>query len=76
MSISDEAAAWLAKESYDPAYGARPVHRTLQRLVLAPLATTILAGEVLPGQHLHIEYLADEGLAFNAEGAAAAAATK
>jgi ATP-dependent Clp protease ATP-binding subunit ClpB len=73
MSISDEAAAWLAKESYDPAYGARPVHRTLQRLVLAPLATTILAGEVLPGQHLHIDYLADEGLAFHAEGAAAAA---
>jgi len=40
------------------------------------LATTILAGEVLPGQHLQIEYLADEGLAFHAEGAAAAAATK
>jgi len=76
MTISDEAAAWLAQESYDPAYGARPVHRTLQRLVLAPLATTILAGEVVPGQHLHIEYLADQGLAFHAEGIAAAAATK
>src|SRR5262252_3246016 len=67
MSISEEAAAWLAKESYDPAYGARPVHRTLQRLVLAPLATTILAGEVLPGQSLRIRYTAEEGLAFQVE---------
>lgn len=72
LSVAPEALSFLARESYDPAYGARPVHRTLQRLVLAPLATTILAGEVLPGQSLRIEYLAEEGLAFHAENAAAA----
>lgn len=70
LSISDEAIAHLARESYDPAYGARPVHRTLQRLVLAPLATTILAGEVLPGQSLSIRYTAQEGLALQVENAA------
>jgi ATP-dependent Clp protease ATP-binding subunit ClpB len=72
LSVSEDAIAYLARESYDPAYGARPVHRTLQRLVLAPLATVVLAGEVLPGQTLRIEYLAEEGLAFHAEYAAAA----
>ena len=72
LSVSEDAISFLANESYDPAYGARPVHRTLQRLVLAPLATTILAGEVLPGQSLRIECLAEEGLAFHAEDAAAA----
>jgi ATP-dependent Clp protease ATP-binding subunit ClpB len=72
LTVSDEAVVYLAKESYDPAYGARPVHRTLQRLVLAPLATTILAGEVLPGQSLRITYLAEHGIAFHAEDIAAA----
>ncbi len=72
LVISDEAVVYLARESYDPAYGARPVHRTLQRLVLAPLATTILAGEVLPGQSLRIAYLDDQGLAFHAEDIATA----
>jgi len=72
LSVSDEAIAHLAREAYDPAYGARPVHRTLQRLVLAPLATTILAGEVLPGQSLCIRYTAEEGLAFQVESAPAA----
>jgi ATP-dependent Clp protease ATP-binding subunit ClpB len=73
LSVADETIAWLAKESYDPAYGARPVHRTLQRLVLAPLALAILAGEVVPGQRLRMEYLAGEGLAFHSEGAVAVA---
>jgi ATP-dependent Clp protease ATP-binding subunit ClpB len=74
ITISKEALAYLAKESYDPAYGARPVHRTLQQIVLAPLATSILAGEVLPGQMLAIGCLENEGLTFTVEGADAAAA--
>jgi ATP-dependent Clp protease ATP-binding subunit ClpB len=72
LTVSDEAVVYLANESYDPTYGARPVHRTLQRLVLGPLATTILAGEVLPGQSLRVEYAADEGLAFHVEDTIAA----
>jgi ATP-dependent Clp protease ATP-binding subunit ClpB len=74
ITISKEALAYLAKESYDPAYGARPVHRTLQQIVLAPLATSILAGEVIAGQTLAIGYLENEGLSFTVEGADAAAA--
>jgi len=76
ITISKEALAYLAKESYDPAYGARPVHRTLQQIVLAPLATSILAGEVIAGQTLAIGYLENEGLSFTVEGSDAAAAAR
>jgi ATP-dependent Clp protease ATP-binding subunit ClpB len=75
LSVTHEALAYLAEQSYDPAYGARPVHRTLQRLVLAPLATCILAGEVNGGQSLRIGYMAEEGLTFSVENIAAAAAS-
>lgn len=74
LTLSAEALAYLAKESYDPAYGARPVHRTLQQLLLAPLATSILAGEVGSGQTLAISYVEGEGLTFGVEGTGAVAA--
>ena len=70
LSISEEALTYLARESYDPAYGARPVHRTLQQLVLAPLATAVLGGEVLAKQSLTIHYIEEEGLTFAVEDAA------
>ncbi|HLW86636.1 MAG TPA: AAA family ATPase [Candidatus Sulfotelmatobacter sp.] len=73
LEVSPEAVAYLAKESYDPAYGARPVGRTMQQLVLSPLATAILGGDVLPKQTLRIDYSEAEGLSFAAkEGAVAA----
>jgi ATP-dependent Clp protease ATP-binding subunit ClpB len=73
LLVSPDAVAYLAKESYDPAYGARPVGRTMQRLVLSPLATALLAGEVLPDQVLHIGYSEADGLTFSVGEAAAAA---
>jgi hypothetical protein len=42
-------------EGYDPAYGARPLRRTLQRLVQDALAMQILAGTVLPGDHVIVD---------------------
>jgi ATP-dependent Clp protease ATP-binding subunit ClpB len=70
LSLTQQALEYLAKESYDPAYGARPVGRTLQQLVLAPLATTLLADEVSAGQAVRIGYVEEEGLIFTAvEGA-------
>lgn len=38
LQVSDEAAKWLVQTGYDPAYGARPLKRTLQREVETPLA--------------------------------------
>ncbi len=49
IEVSPEARALLAVESYDPAYGARPVKRALQRRLRDPLAEKILAGELVAG---------------------------
>jgi ATP-dependent Clp protease ATP-binding subunit ClpB len=54
LEIAPEALSLLAKRSWDPEYGARPAQRVLQRMVLSPLATAILAQDVLPGQRLTI----------------------
>ncbi len=45
----------LLREGYDPAYGARPLRRTIQRLIQDPLALQILEGAVLPGDHLRVD---------------------
>ncbi len=74
LTIAPEALQYLGKQSYDPAYGARPVGRTIQRLVLAPVATAILSGEVAPRQTLHIGYSEQDGLTISVEESASAAA--
>ena len=73
LEVTPEALKYLAEQSYDPAYGARPVGRTMQQLVLAPAATALLAGDVVPKQTLQIGYVEGEGLIFTAQEAAAAA---
>jgi ATP-dependent Clp protease ATP-binding subunit ClpA len=45
----------LLREGYDPAYGARPLRRTIQRLIQDPLAMQILQGTVLPGDHIRAD---------------------
>ena len=49
VSISEEAKSLLVKEGYDPAYGARPLKRTIQNLVLNPLAVDVLEGKFKAG---------------------------
>jgi len=73
LTVSPAALAYLAKQSYDPAYGARPVGRTMQQLVLSPVATCLLAGEVQANQTLHIDFTEEEGggLTFGVEDAGA-----
>jgi len=45
----------LLREGYDPAYGARPLRRTIQRMIQDPLALQILEGAVLPGDHVRVD---------------------
>jgi ATP-dependent Clp protease ATP-binding subunit ClpB len=49
IELDDNAKAWLANRGYDPAYGARPLKRVIQRHVQDPLAEQILAGGVKDG---------------------------
>ncbi|HEY2955398.1 MAG TPA: ATP-dependent chaperone ClpB [Candidatus Eisenbacteria bacterium] len=56
IELSDRARDALAEEGYDPHFGARPLKRTLQRLVQNPLAMKLLQGEFKPGQTIEIDY--------------------
>jgi ATP-dependent Clp protease ATP-binding subunit ClpB len=48
LEVDDDVVALLAEMAYDPAYGARPVERTIDRMVLSPLSMSIIGGDVVP----------------------------
>jgi ATP-dependent Clp protease ATP-binding subunit ClpC len=66
LEIDDAAKAWLAKQGYDPAYGARPLRRAIRRLIEDPLSEEVLRGEFASGGVVEIK-LAGEELAFIAK---------
>jgi ATP-dependent Clp protease ATP-binding subunit ClpB len=55
LEVTPAAADLLAEEGYDPVYGARPLKRTIQRLVQDPLAMRILEGEFLEGDTVVVD---------------------
>jgi ATP-dependent Clp protease ATP-binding subunit ClpB len=59
LDLDRSAKELLAKEGYDPQFGARPLKRAIQELLLDPLATKILDGEFLPGDRLKVKADAD-----------------
>jgi ATP-dependent Clp protease ATP-binding subunit ClpB len=63
LDITDGAKALLAEAGYDPVYGARPLKRTIQRLIQDPLAVKILGGEFKEGDTVRVE-LEDDELSF------------
>jgi len=66
LELSDEAIQWLANKGYDPAYGARPLKRIIQKFVQDPLAEKFLAGEVKDGDSITVG-VADGELTFASE---------
>lgn len=54
IQLDDQARQWLANRGYDPAYGARPLKRVIQRHVQDPLAEQILAGGVKDGDNVRV----------------------
>jgi ATP-dependent Clp protease ATP-binding subunit ClpB len=54
LDLDDAARAWLADNGYDPAYGARPLKRVIQKAVQDPLAARILAGEIADGDRVRV----------------------
>jgi ATP-dependent Clp protease ATP-binding subunit ClpB len=65
LSVSDSAKAFLAREGWDPTYGARPLKRTIQRVLQDPLALKLLQNEFREGQAIHVDF-DGEGLTFTA----------
>jgi ATP-dependent Clp protease ATP-binding subunit ClpB len=55
LDLSDSAKELLAREGYDPVYGARPLKRTIQKEILDPLSIDILGGKVREGQTIRID---------------------
>ncbi len=54
LNLDNAARQWLANKGYDPAYGARPLKRVIQKNVQDPLAEMILAGEVAEGSQIPV----------------------
>jgi len=54
--LSEKASLYLAKQGFDPQFGARPIKRSLNRLITARIANGILAGEFKPGDEIMIDY--------------------
>jgi ATP-dependent Clp protease ATP-binding subunit ClpC len=70
VEFSEEAVRLLAREGYDPEFGARPLRRTIQRLVENQLSKLVLEGSVEPGDKVDVDLDGDE-LRFDVEKGAA-----
>ena len=73
VELTEKAKSWLAKEGYDPVYGARPLRRVIERYVENPLSSKVLRGELKEGDTVRVD-LGEEGLTFKTKAAAKAAA--
>ena len=76
LVLSDEAVAHLVKVGYDPAFGARPLKRAIQKEVETPLARRLVAGEVRAGQTVRVNVGSEQALTFEVESAAHASASE
>jgi ATP-dependent Clp protease ATP-binding subunit ClpB len=60
LTLSGEAADWLAEEGYDPSFGARPLKRLLQKVIADPLALKLLEGTFGDGDTVDVVIKGDE----------------
>jgi ATP-dependent Clp protease ATP-binding subunit ClpB len=72
IEMDDKARTWLANKGYDPAYGARPLKRVIQKSVQDPLAEQILSGKIKDGQAVRLT-VRDGSLVINGQPVKAAA---
>ncbi|MBB2894110.1 ATP-dependent chaperone ClpB [Flexivirga oryzae] len=74
VDVTDAAKQWLADEGYDPAYGARPLRRLVQKQIGDRLAKALLAGEIRDGETVTVDKAADgDGLTLAPAGVEAGA---
>lgn len=64
LDLDQKALDWMANAGYDPAYGARPLKRVIQKSLKNPLAVMMLEGRVQDGDEVHLS-ASDKGLTLN-----------
>jgi ATP-dependent Clp protease ATP-binding subunit ClpB len=64
LEMTDAARTHLVTVGHEPAYGARPLKRAIQREIETPLGRMLLKGEVRDGQHVVVDYQGGEALTF------------
>ena len=68
LTVSESARGWLARTGYDPAFGARPLRRLIQREIGDRLAVMLLGGDVQDGQTVTVDMNASsDGLVMNVD---------
>jgi len=68
LELSPAAREWLAEHGYDPAFGARPLRRTIQHKLEAPLSQRIIAGEFEIGDTILVHHVSEDGERDGADG--------
>ena len=66
LQLDQPSIDWIADKGYDPAYGARPLKRVIQRYLQDPLAEEILSGGIVDGSRVHV-LVKDDALTFGIE---------
>jgi len=67
LELTDTARELLAREGFDPVYGARPLRRTIQKEIIQPLAMRLLQGEFRDGDTIVVDVSSDDQLSFRRE---------
>jgi ATP-dependent Clp protease ATP-binding subunit ClpC len=62
VELTQKATDWLANEGYDPAFGARPLKRALQKHIESPLSVSLLSGAFSQGDTVLVDIVEDEVL--------------
>jgi ATP-dependent Clp protease ATP-binding subunit ClpC len=70
VQLTEAARKWLAKQGFDPAFGARPLRRALQKYVESPLSVQMLRGEFASGDVVIVDASEDSGIIFRKQAAA------
>ena len=71
VELTDAARLWLAKQGFDPAYGARPLKRALQKYIESPLSVQLQRGDFPAGSHVLVDANDEQGIVFRSHGIAA-----
>ena len=68
VELTPAAREWLAKEGFDPAFGARPLRRALQKHVESPLSISLLSGQFSEGDTIMVDVDEADKLVFRQDG--------